>query len=97
MNKKIYIRGLDELGRITVPKQIRKELRLGEKQMLEIYSDGERIIVEKYDNLEPCLVTGESMKSNHTFAFGNGALTLSPQGIDKLLEELEKYKRSQAD
>lgn len=94
MQKK-YIRSLDEIGRIVLPKQLRKEFYLGEKQMLEVYSDGERIILEKYDNLEPCLVTGESTKSNHTFAFAHGTVTLSPEGLEELIEELSKYKKSQ--
>lgn len=93
MHRKKYIRSLDEIGRIVLPKQIRKELHLGEKQMLEVYNDGERIIIEKYDNLEPCLVTGESTKSNHTFAFGHGKVTLSPEGLEKLIEELNEYKK----
>lgn len=91
MQKK-YIRSLDDIGRIVLPKQIRNEFHLGEKQMLEVYSDGERIILEKYDNLEPCIVTGESTKSNHTFAFGHGTVTLSPSGFKQLLEELSNYK-----
>lgn len=94
MNKKKYIRSLDELGRIVVPKEIRKNLQLGEKQMLEISTEGEKITIEKYDNLVPCLVTGVSNKGNHTFIFGNGALTLSPQGIDELIKELEDFKSS---
>lgn len=97
MQKKKYIRSIDEIGRIVLPKQLRKELHLGEKQMLEVYNDGERIIIEKYDNLEPCLVTGESTKSNHTFAFGHGTVTLSPEGLEKLIEELTEYKKSHED
>lgn len=92
MQKK-YIRSIDEIGRIVLPKQLRKEFHLGEKQMLEVYSDGERIILEKYDNLEPCLVTGESTKSNHTFAFGHGTVTLSPEGLEELIEKLSKHKK----
>ncbi|AOZ94878.1 AbrB/MazE/SpoVT family DNA-binding domain-containing protein [Paenibacillus crassostreae] len=97
MHKKKYIRSLDELGRFVVPKQIRKDLLLGERQMLEVHCDGEKIIVEKYDNLEPCFITGESTKANHTFAFGHGNLTLSPEGIESLLGQLEKFKKSQTD
>lgn len=97
MQNKKYIRSLDEIGRLVLPKQLRKELHLGEKQMLEVFSDGERIIIEKYDNLEPCLVTGKSKKSNHTFAFGNGRITLSPEGLDKMIEELIEYKKSHKD
>ncbi|WJM05868.1 hypothetical protein QNO02_16425 [Paenibacillus sp. PK1-4R] len=65
--------------------------------MLEVFSDGERIIIEKYDNLEPCLVTVPLPKANHTFAFGNGTVTLSPEGLEKLIKELSDYKESHKD
>ncbi|MEC0259333.1 AbrB/MazE/SpoVT family DNA-binding domain-containing protein [Paenibacillus lautus] len=94
MQKKKYIRSIDEIGRIVLPKHLRKELHLGEKQMLEVYNDGERIIIEKYDNLEPCLVTGKSTKYNHTFTFGDETVTLSPEGLEKMIEELSEYKKS---
>ena len=37
------IRKLDELGRITIPIEIRRSLQLDEKDSLEIFVDGERI------------------------------------------------------
>lgn len=97
MPKKKYIRSLDEIGRLVLPKQLRTELRLGERQLLEVFRDGEKIIIEKYDDLEPCLVTGQSTKANHTFSFGHGTLTLSPEGLKKLIEELSEYKKSHTD
>lgn len=42
------VRKLDELGRITLPKELRKTLDLVERESLHIYVEGERIILEKY-------------------------------------------------
>lgn len=42
------IRGLDELGRIVLPKELRNTLNLNYKDNLEIYVDGEKIILKKY-------------------------------------------------
>ena len=54
------IRRIDELGRIVIPKEIRKNLRIKEGESLEIYVDNEdRIILKKYSlmkNMEEFVV-----------------------------------------
>lgn len=42
------VRRIDELGRIVIPKELRRTMRLREGDELEIASDGERLIVKKY-------------------------------------------------
>lgn len=42
------VRRIDELGRIVIPKEIRKTLRLREGENLEIYTDDDQIILKKY-------------------------------------------------
>ena len=45
-------RRIDNLGRIVIPKEIRKNLRIKNGETLEIYIDGKNnIILKKYDNL----------------------------------------------
>ena len=41
------IRNIDELGRIVVPKEMRKNLGIEEGDPLEIYSEGDSIILKK--------------------------------------------------
>ena len=51
------VRKLDELGRITIPIELRRNLNIGERDPLEIFVDDERIILKKY---EPCdIFTGD--------------------------------------
>jgi len=46
------IRRIDELGRIVIPKEIRKNLRIHEGDSVEIYIDNsENIILKKYSNI----------------------------------------------
>ena len=42
------VRKVDELGRVVIPIELRRTLQIAEKDPLEIYVDGERIILKKY-------------------------------------------------
>lgn len=42
------VRHVDELGRIVVPKEIRRGLGISEGDPVEIFTDGEYIMIEKY-------------------------------------------------
>ena len=42
------IRRIDDLGRIVIPKEIRKNLRIKEGENLEIFVQNEEIILRKY-------------------------------------------------
>ena len=42
------VRKVDELGRIVIPKELRRTLGINEKDPVEIYTDGKGIILYKY-------------------------------------------------
>ena len=42
------IRRIDDLGRIVIPKEIRKNLRIKEGESLEIFVEDENIVLKKY-------------------------------------------------
>ena len=46
------VRRIDELGRIVIPKEIRKNLRIKKGDNLEIVVDGENITLKKYSQIE---------------------------------------------
>ncbi len=58
------VRKVDELGRIVIPKELRKTFNIAEKDSLEIYVDGEQIILKKYS--PACLFCGQA-KNNTTY------------------------------
>ena len=44
------IRKVDELGRVVLPKELRDKFKINEKDSLEIYTEGNEIILKKYEN-----------------------------------------------
>lgn len=43
------VRRLDQLGRVVLPKELRNTLKIEEGQPLEIFVDGEAIVLKKYN------------------------------------------------
>ncbi|PFZ33877.1 AbrB family transcriptional regulator [Bacillus wiedmannii] len=84
------IRKVDELGRIVIPKELRRTLGINEKDPIEIYvEDNDKIVLKKYEPYGACTITGEVAKNN--IAVANGKIILSKEGARKLLEELENF------
>ncbi len=52
------VRKVDELGRVVIPIELRRTLQSEEKDALEIYVDGERIILKKYQ--PACIFCGNA-------------------------------------
>ncbi|MCI8442464.1 MAG: AbrB/MazE/SpoVT family DNA-binding domain-containing protein [Provencibacterium sp.] len=59
------VRKVDELGRVVLPIELRRTLDINEKDSLEIFVDGNQIILQKY---EPacilCQSNGEMVSFN---------------------------------
>ena len=43
-----FVKKIDELGRILIPKELRSSLELDSKDALEMFVDGDRIVLQKY-------------------------------------------------
>lgn len=43
------VRRLDDLGRLVIPKEIRKRFRMKEGDSIEFFIDNERIVIQKFD------------------------------------------------
>lgn len=52
------VRKVDELGRIVLPIELRRTLDIAEKDALEIYVDGDQIILKKYE--PACIFCGDA-------------------------------------
>jgi transcriptional pleiotropic regulator of transition state genes len=52
------VRRLDQLGRIVIPKELRTTLDLKDTDPVEIFTEGDRIILRKYQ--PSCIFCGEA-------------------------------------
>ena len=52
------VRKVDELGRVVIPIELRRTLGISIKDALEIYVDGEKIILKKYE--PACIFCGNA-------------------------------------
>lgn len=57
------VRRVDELGRIVIPIELRRNLDICEKDALEIYVDGNHIILKKYE--PACVFCGNAKEVNN--------------------------------
>ena len=71
------VRKVDELGRIVLPIEMRRTLDIAERDALEIYVDGDSIILKKY---QPACIFCENTKDVISFEGKN----ICPDCIRKL-------------
>ncbi|MDW0117067.1 AbrB/MazE/SpoVT family DNA-binding domain-containing protein [Sporosarcina thermotolerans] len=83
------VRKVDHLGRIVIPKELRRSLGLDQGVPLEIFVDNDKIILRKYVVDEACVITGEISLQNKKLSNG---MYISPRGAELLKKEIEDYK-----
>ena len=52
------VRRVDELGRVVIPIELRRAFDIGEKDGIEIFTDGDNIILKKY--VRGCIFCGST-------------------------------------
>ncbi|MGD8192554.1 AbrB/MazE/SpoVT family DNA-binding domain-containing protein [Brevibacillus ginsengisoli] len=77
------VRKVDELGRVVIPIELRRTLGIAEKDALEIYVDGERIILKKYE--PACIFTGNA----DNLIYYKGKM-ISKEAVQELMSMLDK-------
>ena len=82
------VRKVDELGRVVLPIELRRMLGIEEKDAMEIFVEEDRIILQKYEPSNQCIVTGKISNTNLTLM--NGKISISEEGADLLLREIER-------
>ena len=81
------IRRIDDLGRVVVPKEIRRNLRLREGDPVEIFTEGDAVCFKKYDvtgDVQQVLTNAEEYIKLET--------ELSPKVVNALLGKIDEMK-----
>ena len=47
------VRRIDDLGRVVIPKEVRRTMRIKEGDPLELFMDGEYVCFKRYDACHP--------------------------------------------
>ena len=75
------VRKVDELGRVVIPNELRRTMEIAEGTPLEIYTDGDNIILKKY--APGCTFCGE-IKDN---MINHGGKIICPDCIKQLQKQ----------
>ncbi len=84
------IRKVDNLGRVVIPKELRKTLQIDTGTPLEIFVKDEFVILRKYEINKACFITGIISEDN--IEIGPGKY-VSLQGIDILNMRAEQERK----
>lgn len=57
------VRKVDELGRVVLPVELRRTLSIEERDSMEIYVDGDKVILRKYS--PACVFCGDAEHIEH--------------------------------
>ena len=78
------VRQIDELGRVVIPVELRRTLGIEVKDGMEIFVDGNKIILQKY---EPgCTFCGE-VQEKPKFIYGKIVCDTCAEKVHKLLQK----------
>lgn len=54
------VRNIDELGRIVIPKELRRTMQIQPGDPIEIFTNDDSIVLKKYSNRRTCIFCGEA-------------------------------------
>ena len=80
------LRRIDELGRVVIPKEIRKTMKMREGEELEIFTTEEEVVLKKYselssmETLSRSLALAISKASGHTAVVVDGDRVIASAG-----------------
>lgn len=88
------VRRIDELGRVVIPKEIRKTLRIFEGDPLEFFTESERLVLKKYSPVGAIIQLAKDAAASLNSKIGFSAAVCDTDRIlaakGQPLKELEK-------
>lgn len=87
------IRRVDDLGRIVIPKEIRHKLNVREGSPMEMYLDGNKLVIERYktfDSIAETVDTLQTLIADYSEEFKEDNLSLLRNQIEELKKAIEE-------
>lgn len=91
MNNAIYIKTIDNLGRIVIPKEIRELLRIKNNDSVEINVKGDTILIKKYSVMDRIEDTTKNMTEAISYFVHHNILITNR---DKIISYVGKSKEN---
>ncbi|MGE6632005.1 AbrB/MazE/SpoVT family DNA-binding domain-containing protein [Bacillus sp. NPDC077027] len=85
MEREEVIRKIDKFGRVVLPTEIRKRLKIKPQDFIEIFVEEDQIVLQPYWKEKACVVTGNVTNDNKVLS---GGVIISPEGARLLLQDL---------
>ena len=83
------VRRIDDLGRIVIPKEIRRNFKINEGDSLEIFVDARGIILKKYSLLDDMVETATNLLESIGKVFSQNILITDKQKVISVTKDLE--------
>ena len=97
MKSTTTIRRFDDLGRIVIPKEIRKAIGVGEGSPMEVYFDEQKgeIVLHRYSQYDSLLVSIEHALEDLRLL--SGGFYISDEGREKVNRAIETLSQAYKD
>lgn len=84
------VRKIDNLGRIVLPVELRRTLNMSIKDPVEIFTEGNQVILQKYE--KTCCICGNTELSESTTLFGKTICSKCAEAIKTDYDWNTKHK-----
>ncbi len=84
------VRRIDDLGRIVIPKEIRRNFKINEGDSLEIFVDSNGIILKKYSLLDDMVEIANHLVDSVLKVYGKNIIITDKEKVIAVSKELNK-------
>ena len=84
------VRRIDDLGRIVIPKEIRRSLKINEGDSLEIFVDTNEVILKKYSLLDDMVDLSKKLVNTVKKVYNKNILVTDKEKVIATTKELSK-------
>lgn len=90
------VRRVDDLGRIVIPKEIRRNIGVQEGTPMELFTDGNKLVIQKYetcDSISDIVKTLRDLITDYPDEFKDDGLSNLLEQVDAFEETLKEARK----